>query len=109
MNITKTGPIQTDITVTRVLASLLERMERSNEPRDAGQYREVVRRLADALATVKSGETLGALLDAHPGASQIYENINYQYAGLCRSALDPALAAENEVRQLIDRIKRTSP
>jgi hypothetical protein len=109
MNTTKTGPIQTDITVTRVLAGLLERMERSNEPFDAEQYRSVVKRLAESLANAQSGDALGALLAAHPGASQVYENINYQYAGLCRSALDPALAAENEVRQLIDRVKRVAP
>jgi enoyl reductase-like protein len=106
MDITKTELIQADMRVTRVLAGLLERMERSNEPFDAGQYRSVVKRLADVLANAKSGEALAALLDAHPGASQVYENINYQYAGLCRSALDPALDAENEVRQLIDRVKR---
>jgi hypothetical protein len=106
MNTTKTGPIQSDITVTRVLASLLERMERSKETFDAGQYRSVVTRLAEALADAKPGESLGELLDTHPGAAQVYENIYYKYAGLCRSALDPALAAENEVRQLLDRVKR---
>jgi enoyl reductase-like protein len=109
MNTTKTESIQADMRVTRVLAGLLERMERSNEPFDAGQYRSVVKRLADVLANAKSGEALAALLDAHPGASQVYENINYQYAGLCRSALDTALDAENEVRQLIDRVKREAP
>jgi hypothetical protein len=108
MDITKTGIIQADMRVIRVLAGLLEGLERSNEPFDAEQYRSVVKRLADVLANAKSGEALAALaalLDAHPGASQVYENINYQYAGLCRSALDPALDAENEVRQLIDRVK----
>ena len=108
MDTTKTGSIQADMRVTHVLAGLLERMERSNEPFGAEQYRSVVKHLADALANAKSGEALGALLDAHPGASQVYENINYQYAGLCRSALDPALDAENEVRQLIVRVKRAA-
>ena len=108
MDITKTGIIQADMRVIRVLAGLLERLERSNEPFDAEQYRSVVKRLADVLANAKSGEDLAALLDAHPGASQIYENINYQYAGLCRSALDRALEAENEVRQLIVRVKRAA-
>jgi hypothetical protein len=109
MNTTKSGPIQSDITSTRVLAILLERLERSKESFDAGQYRSVAKRLAEALAEAKAGKALGELLDTHPGAAQVYENINYQYAGLCRSDLDPALAAENEVRQLIGRIKRGAP
>jgi hypothetical protein len=109
MNTTKTGAIESDITVTRVLASLLERMERSQQSFDAGQYRSVVKRLAEALADAKPGDALGELLESHPAAAQVYENIYYQYAGLCRSALDPALAAENEVRQLIDRVKRGTP
>jgi enoyl reductase-like protein len=109
MNTTKTGPIESDITVTRVLASLLERMEHSQQTLDAGQYQSVVKRLAEALADAKPGEALGELLAAHPAAAQVYENIYYQYAGLCRSALEPALTAENEVKQLIDRVKRRVP
>jgi hypothetical protein len=46
---------------------------------------------------------LHALLDSHPAAAEVYENVNYQYAGLCRSPLDPGLAAEQQARQAIAR------
>jgi len=33
----------------------------------------------------------------------VYENLNYQHAGLCRSALDASLAAELAARKAIER------
>jgi DNA-directed RNA polymerase specialized sigma24 family protein len=46
---------------------------------------------------------LGALLDTHPAAAELYENVNYQYAGLCRSALDASLAAEQLAKEALNR------
>ena len=55
-----------------------------------------------AFDSVRPGVELGALLDTHPAAAELYENTVYQHAGLCRSPLDPALAAERQARQQRD-------
>ena len=90
-----------DLTVTHVLAQLLERLEHSRVPVDAGQYRSVVEHLVNELGDVEASSALRALLDSHPAASELYENLNYQHAGLCRSALDVSLAAEQQAKTAI--------
>ena len=103
MNATKPNLRKTDLTVTHVLAELLERLERSAEPVGAEQYRSVVQHLVSELGVVEPGSALRALLDTHPAAAELYENVNYQYAGLCRSALDASLAAERQAKELMNR------
>ncbi len=106
MTTTQNPSSGTSLTVTHVLAELLERLERSAEPVGPEQYRSVVSHLVHAFADMPPGVALGALLDTHPAAAELYENMNYQYAGLCRSPLDPALAAERQARQAIERAMR---
>ena len=48
------------------------------------------------------------VLDAHPAASQVYENLHYGHAGLCRSPLEWALGAELRAREAIERAARRS-
>jgi hypothetical protein len=52
---------------------------------------------------------LAALLDTHPAAAELYENVNYQHAGLCRSALDASLDAERQARQAIHLAMSRAP
>lgn len=106
MNTTQTPSFSADLTVTHVLAELLERLEHSAVPVGPEQYRSVVTHLVQALGGVEPGRELGALLDTHPAAAELYENVYYQHAGLCRSPLDPALAAERQARQAIERAMR---
>jgi hypothetical protein len=101
--------LQTDLTVTHVLAELLERLERSAEPVDAEQYLSVVQHLVNELGGVEPGLALGALLDTHPAAAELYENVNYQHAGLCRSALDASLDAERQAKQAIHLAMSRAP
>lgn len=97
MNATQTTPVsQADPMVLRILAALLQRLDDSSVPVDAGQYASVAARLANEMRAVASNHELAGILDAYPAAAELYENINYQYAGLCRSALDTALAAEQQ-------------
>lgn len=103
MNATKPNARKTDLTVTHVLAELLERLERSVVPVGAEQYRSVVQHLVNELGEVEPGTALGALLDSHPAAAELYENVYYQHAGLCRSALDASLAAERQAKEVLDR------
>ncbi|MGJ7606754.1 hypothetical protein GNX71_19100 [Variovorax sp. RKNM96] len=103
MNTTHNPSPKTDLAVTQVLAQLLERLEHSTVPVGAEQYRSVVEHLVHEFEDVAPGADLGRLLDAYPAASEVYENLNYQHAGLCRSALDVSLAAEVSAREAIAR------
>jgi len=103
MKTTHPTPSRVDLTCTRVLAALLERLDRSTVVVDAQQYQSVVRRLADALEQAEPGADMDAVLTQFPAASDLYENLHYIQAGLCRSPLDPALAAEMQAREWITR------
>lgn len=86
------------------LSHLLERMEQLAAPVQPDAYRAVVERLRDTLAVVPAGEILEVVLGAFPGASEIYENLHYAHAGLCRSALGPATEAEADCHALWTRL-----
>lgn len=88
-----------------VLAGLLERLE-SRGPSDAGQYRDVVRRLEHELADAVHDAALDQLLEVSPAAAAIYENLHYAHAGLCRTPLDASLASELQAREVIGRARR---
>lgn len=107
MNATHTPAPKTDLAVTHVLAQLLERLEHSAAPVGPEQYRSVVMHLVDEFRDVEPGARLGELLDAYPAAAEVYENLNYQHAGLCRSALDASLSAELSARDAIARAMRS--
>ncbi len=99
-------PERASLALTHLLAQLLERIEASPAPVGAEQYRSVVHRLGEEIASLGSADGLSALLDAHPAAAQLYENINYNHAGLCRSPLERALNAEVQARALIDKARQ---
>ncbi len=104
MNIpTRTDQPSADIAVLALMSRLLARLEHSRVPVDAGQYRSVARHLSDALAQAEPSPHLRALLDTHPAAAELYENLNYRHAGLCRSPLDLALGAEMAAQAAIHR------
>ena len=104
MNTTDNPSPKTDLAVTHVLAQLLEKLEHSAVPVGAEQYRSVVEHLVHEFEDVEQGAELGRLLDAYPAASEVYENLNYQHAGLCRSALDVSLANPGLVSLLGDLV-----
>ena len=105
MNATKTPHGKTNLTTVHVLAALLERLENSKVPVGAEQYRSVVLHLVNEFNEV-SDQGLAAVLDAHPAAAQVYENVNYAQAGLCRSSLESSLAAELQAKTAIERAMR---
>jgi 2-methylisocitrate lyase-like PEP mutase family enzyme len=89
-----------------LLAQLLERLDRSTVPVGAEQYRSVVRHLAEEFDALQSEGGLTQVLDAFPAAAELYENLNYRHAGLCRSPLDLSLHAEQQARKAIERAMR---
>lgn len=89
-----------------LLAQVLDRLERSAQPVDAEQFRAVAARLAAELEAAPRDAALEAVLETFPAVAEMYENLNYRHAGLCRSALDPSLAAELAARAAIDVARR---
>jgi hypothetical protein len=83
------------------LAATLERLERSPAAVDPDQFRDVVERLKAELAAAQPGAQLDEVLATFPCTAELYENINYGHAGLCRSDLDFALKGEMQARDAI--------
>jgi len=91
-----------------MLARVLERLDRSSEAVDPQQYRGVVEHLSEVLRTAPQDAGLDALLEASPATAELYENLQYQHAGLCRSPLEQALNAELAARSAIDAARRSA-
>ncbi|HWI81288.1 hypothetical protein [Ramlibacter sp.] len=102
-----TSPVSVNTTLV-MLARVLERLERSTQPVDPEQFRSVVARVSAELASTPHDAGLDAVLDTFPSVAELYENLNYTHAGLCRSALDPALAAELAARAAIEAARRAA-
>lgn len=106
MNATQTQQLPARLRAVFTLAHLLERLERSPEPVGADQYRAVAGKLAHELEQVRMDDALETLLRAFPAASEIYENLNYQHAGLCRAPLNDSLNAELQAKEAISKAAR---
>jgi len=76
------------------MASLLERLERQPRSASAAQYQGVIEQVKQLLGEARPGAELNALLSVAPSTAEIYENLHYAEAGLCRSPLEPSLNAE---------------
>ena len=83
------------------LARMLERLDRSGVAVDPKQYRAVVEHLSEVLQSVPRDAALDAVLEASPATAELYENLHYEHAGLCRSPLDAAMNAELAARTAI--------
>ncbi len=92
-----------DLTVILMLARLIDRLDANPAAADPLQYRSVAQSLSHHLSRAAGHPLLNALLDAYPGAAQIYENLNYRHAGLCRSPLEASLSAELQARRVMER------
>ena len=88
------------------LARLLERVEAGPAPIDADQYRALVRQLTGVLAQELPEDALSAVLGAHPGAAELYENMHYAVSGLSRSTLERSVATEMLASQAIAKAAR---
>ncbi|MFC5497565.1 hypothetical protein ACFPOE_08480 [Caenimonas terrae] len=88
-----------------LLARVLERLDHSAQSVDAEQYRSVVNHLSSELAIAPQDAGLQAVLQACPAAAELYENLNYQHAGLCRAELDVAMASEAAARNAIAKAR----
>ena len=99
--------LQAPLQSAAVLAQLLERLDASAKAFDAHQYRAVAARLSSLLADPEVDWQ--PLLAQSPAATELYENLHYAEAGLCRAPLDAAMPAELAARDAIAAARRASP
>ncbi len=95
--------------VVVTLAGLLERLEVDVKAGGAGQYQSVVRHLVDELGRLETDDKLEFVLGLFPATSDLYENLRYQQAGLCRAPLEASLNSELEARAMIERASKKKP
>ena len=103
MNVIHPKARKADLAATHVLAQLLEQLEINTLFVSAEQQRMVVSRLASELVKVEPGQALGALLDSHPAAAELYENVNFPHTGLCRFAPEALLASKQRATVVLER------
>jgi hypothetical protein len=105
------APTEIDFTQERTaalvrLATVLQHFDSGHLPFDASQYHSIAKQLTTALRRNAGSPALQAVLDASPVAAELYENLHYDQAGLARSPLDQAVAAELEATHLLARVRR---
>jgi hypothetical protein len=83
------------------LVQVLRKLEHSRVPVDPEQYRSLVAHISTELQNHSKDAGLEALLAAAPELAELYENLNYEHAGLCRSPLDVSVRAEQQARAAI--------
>jgi len=88
------------------LVQVLRKLEHSRVPFDPEQYRSIVAHIAEDLRQHPDDAGLEALLAAAPELAEIYENIQYGIAGLCRSPLEASIHAEQLARDVIAKAQR---
>jgi hypothetical protein len=88
------------------MAHLLERLERSPSSASASQYQGVVQQITRLLAAAEPDGYLDAVLAAYPATAELYENLRYEHAGLCRSPFETSLGAEMAAVAAIEQARR---
>ncbi len=99
------GPTD-EIAAIGVLAGLLERMERGGRPVQAGPYRDLVERMSGLLRRADGNPLLARLLASAPATAELYENLRYEWAGLCLQPLDRSMVTERQAREAIEKARR---
>lgn len=94
------------LAVAFTLARLLQRLEGSTTPVAPEQYRSVAVRLSEELGRLSMDDDLRAVLNTFPAAAELYENLNYQHAGLVRASLEASLASELKVREVLEKMRQ---
>lgn len=86
------------------LAHLLQGVE--HQTVDPHQYRLLVEKLSAELRQHQAHPALATVLDHFPAAAELYENLQYAHAGLCRAPLEASLQSELATRELLARVSR---
>src|SRR3989442_3391403 len=106
MSASNVDSIRSRLETVIALAHLLERFERSAAAVHAGHYQVLVSRLKAALSEDLPDDALQAVLNAHPAAAELYENLHYAHSGLSRSSLERSVSSEKLAAELLTRIAK---
>ena len=108
MTAPRTESLHSRLETLIALARLLERVEVSPIAVGADQYRALVGQIKTMLGAPLPAAPLAAILKAHPATGEIYENMNYEVAGLSQAPLERSVATEMLATQLLHKIARTA-
>lgn len=98
--------IRTRLETVIALAYLLERVEAGTARTDADGYRRLVLCLRAALSEDIPADALQVILNAHPAAGQVFENMHYEHSGLFRAPLERSVSSELLAKQVLERIAK---
>ena len=87
------------------LSSRLEWLERQSGMDIADEYQIVVARLKRLLALGLPKYVVDPVLNAHPAAAELYENLTYSQLGLSRAPLRMAIGSAIVSIQLLEQFK----
>lgn len=85
------------------VSTMLATVEGSGKRFDPAQYRSLARSVTETLKFAPPGVELDIVLKTFPATAALYENLNYEHAGLCRAPLDASMASEGEAVAAIGR------
>lgn len=88
------------------LAQLLDAVENQGKAVDPQQYRLLVDKLGAELREHQAHPALADLLAHFPAAAELYENLQYAHAGLCRTPLELSLSSELAAREALGRLAK---
>lgn len=91
------------------LVHRLDRIEQGGAPVCAHDYQVLVRNVMRALAQELPGATLRAVLNTHPAAAQIHENMHYATAGLSRAPYARGLVSQMVAAGCLARLAMQAP
>lgn len=87
------------------LSTRLDWLERQSGPQIADEYQIVVGRLKRMLGVGLPKYVLDPVLDAHPAAAELYENLTYSQLGLSRSPLQVAIGSAIVSIQVLEQFR----
>lgn len=87
------------------LSSRLDWLERQSGQVIADEYQIVVARLKRLLALGLPKYVIDPVLDAHPTAAELYENLTYSQLGLSRAPLRMAIGSAIVSIQLLEQFR----
>ncbi|MGB7301360.1 MAG: hypothetical protein WA888_10685 [Burkholderiaceae bacterium] len=91
--------------VLGLLCGTLQHLESLGSSIDPKQFKLVVTRLTDMLATVNVDDDVRGLLALYPAAAELYENLQYSRDGLCLHAPEVAAQTERAAQQVIATVR----
>ncbi len=87
------------------LSTRLDWLERQSGAQVADEYQIVVGRLKRLLSLGLPKYVLDPVLDAHPAAAELYENLTYSQLGLSRAPLQAAIGSAITSIQVLEHFR----